>query len=152
MTSYVIRYARADEIPGILLGMSRNFWDSLGLDEEFDAPHTLANLHASAQSRLLIVLEKDDQVVGFLGGFIHPLICNASVFQAIDGAFWVEPEHRGGGGQLLLDGFESAAKDAGAKYAVLYSIRMGGGTPERAEAIYRKMGYRLAETVWRKEI
>ena len=130
--------------------MAERFWQLTRFPEvEFDEAHVLEMIELSHEQDLLIVLEVYGTVAGFVAGAQLPLLASRSVTQVTELAYWIEPNYRGWGAQLLAS-FQYAARNAGAKY--LNMIAMESCTPEKAQRIYRRAGFTLAETVYTKPL
>lgn len=91
---------------------------------------------------LALVLERDGRVVGMLlAQAVRLLLTRAMVAQEL--VFWVDPEARGAGG-ALLSAYEDWARRMGCVSCSLVTI------DERVGVLYRRRGYRRAETVFQK--
>jgi GNAT superfamily N-acetyltransferase len=93
----------------------------------------------------IFVAEVDGQAVGMIGGLILP---NPIVGErwAYEMAWWVDPEHRGRGWELV-ERLEAWARDRGALRLQLVAPEGSGiGT------IYRRKGYAPIETAYVKEL
>lgn len=100
---------------------------------------------------LLIVADTEDGLVGCVGGLKYPFLNNPAWIIGSEILWWVEPEYRNGGlGKQLIDAIEHAAKDAGCHLWVMVSLE--AVEPEKAGAIYKKLGYELTEHSYMKEL
>lgn len=129
--------------------MSRRFWDLTIYDDPFDEDHVGKMVALTADCDLLLVVQCGYDLVGFIAGVAVPLLGNAAVLQVTEIGYWIEPDHRGRGVELL-DALERAAMLRGAKY--LNMIAMESSRPELTQAIYRRRGYRKVETTWCKRL
>lgn len=143
-----VRPANEGDFDAILV-LSRAFWESLDYADPFEEEHVREVIETSHDHKMLIVLEVNEMVVGFAMGFIQPLIGAGSVLRAVEGAFFVHPDHRGSG-MDLLKGFERAARLCGAKYCNMFALQCS--RPEATETFYRRLGYEMIETAWRKKL
>lgn len=86
-----------------------------------------------------LVAEKDGTIVGFMGGFVaEPWFSREKL--AIDYAFYVAPDHRGGRvGAMLIQAFERWARDQG---VIECSPAVSSGiTADRTIGLYERLGY-----------
>lgn len=97
---------------------------------------------------ILLVAEIDEEVVGMIGGYVHPYIFNNNVMQLGEIVWYVKPEHRATrAGLLLLDCLEAAAKQNGVDYMVMMNFVDG---PEVVNRAYTASGYNMTEYAWTK--
>jgi len=89
---------------------------------------------------------KAGDLVGGIGCLIHPDL-NDGELQAMEGFWWVHPEHRGVGLKLLRR-FEDWALSMGAKRVLMGSLKVFEA--DRMKQMYEKMGYSEIETFWVK--
>lgn len=100
---------------------------------------------------LLIVADIGGEIVACVGGLKYPFLNNPAWIIGSEILWWVEPEYRNGGlGKQLIDAIERAAKDAGCHLWVMVTLE--AVEPEKAGAIYRKLGYELTEHSYMKEL
>ena len=130
--------------------MSHEFWQHTAYDDEFDPDHVLSMVKMAYDHDLLLVLEIDNCVCGFIAGVAIPLLGNGNVTQVTEMGYWINRDKRGQYGEVLIDGLEIAAENIGAVY--INMISMESSHPEVAEHIYRKRGYEKIETVYCKRI
>jgi GNAT superfamily N-acetyltransferase len=139
------RPATPDDIPRIV-AMGRKFWSQTAY-----APHVIYcpdSIAASAlemmAARLLVVAEVDGYVVGAVGLMAVPCYANRDVLTASELYWYVEDEYRdSGAGKALLAEIEDAARAAGVK--LLGMMLLEAVEPEKAAAIYRRLGYQAGE-------
>ena len=118
-------------------------------DEEFCGDTTWAMLKHCEKDGLLSVVEIGGEIVGFGCSVKGGLVCNASIYQATELGWWVNPEHRGGRNAIaLLKHMEGQAVKAGVKYFSM--VYMETSMPDTVRGIYERMGYNKAETVYTK--
>lgn len=134
---------------GKILKMCEVFWGYTCYDDAFDPEHVLKMIRLSSDHELLVVLQIEDEICGFVAGLALPLLGNGSVTQVTELAYWINADQRGHGLELL-SGLETAARMRGAKY--LNMISMASCEPEKADRIYDHRGYTKIETTWRKEL
>lgn len=147
-TATRVRPANDGDFDAIMV-LSRAFWEQTDYNDPFDEDHARDMMEMSHEHRMLVVLEVNEMIVGFASGFVQPLIGAGTVHQAIEAAFFVHPEYRGHG-MDLLKGFERAARLAQVKYLNMFSLQCC--RPEVAETVYRRLGYQHIESTWRKEL
>ena len=117
-----------------MLQMGRKFHKMSKMPCQFDE---------DAFSGLLLGLMKSDECAlfvsdgGFVGGVLVPAYCDPKWIQALE-LFWFSES---GHGMRLLREFEAWANDIGANEVRMSSI----GGLGRAEKIYSKIGYSVAE-------
>lgn len=92
---------------------------------------------------IVLVAEKDGQIIGIAGGILSPVYFNLSHMSGQEMFWWVDPAQRRGIGRLLLDALEGAARDAGAKSWSM--IALDKVHPEIMGRLYRGRGYRPSE-------
>lgn len=89
------------------------------------------------------ILVKDDAgIVGAVGALLHPHYFNNAHITGQELFWWVDPEHRGAGVELL-DALEDWARSMGARtFGMIALEAIDGG---RAGSIYKRRGYRPVE-------
>ena len=97
------------------------------------------------------VAEIDGKVVGALLGIMSPVWFAPEIRYAIEIAWWVNEEARGGRAAFrLLNAFEAWARDNGARAVVLSDLVINGETP--VGKIVERLGYRMVERSHLKEL
>ena len=145
----MIRPAEPEDFASIM-ELARVFWSTTDYkDITFDEEYATHMMKLSFDQGLITVLELGGWVVGFVGGFESPILGNKDVSSVIELAYYIKPEHRGNGVELLK-GFERQARDRGARFLNMVSLQCS--KPEVAEHIYSSMGYEHVESVYRKEL
>ncbi len=146
----MIRNATTDDFSEIEK-MASQFWPDAGFDVPYKEGSAMFYIKLAYNQSLLIVAEKDNELVGFAAGAKSPLMGNSDFTAGSELAWWVHPDHRGGKlGIQLLQGLEQAAKEAGCHYWSM--IFMQSSMPDTIKGIYEKMGYKLQETTYLKRI
>ena len=146
----MIRRATADDIPSLLV-LGEQFADFAPFGIEYSPEGTAAFITALLDAGLVLVAEQDGVVIGGLLGALAPLWYSPATLAASELAWWVAPEHRGGRSAIqLLKGFESWARECGAKLVVLSDLRVGDDYP--AGQLFERLGYRVSERAHTKEI
>lgn len=143
----MIRQAIDCDIPDILR-MAADFWKHTDYSEPFDHAH-VANAVQNCMSQGLVAVIDENGLVGFCAATMFPLLGSIGAMMATELAWWIDPNHRKGRKGLELMRFmESLARERGVKYFNM--IAMESSSPETAEKIYLRTGYRKAETTYTK--
>lgn len=101
---------------------------------------------------VVFVAEKGGEVVGFLAGMVVPLWFDALDWSAVELAWWLDPEHRGGSAAVrLVQMFESWASDRGVHRVVLSDVEFEDAA-QPAGALIERLGYTLVERAFSKQI
>ncbi len=137
----------ADIIP--CTSMAAQFWTHTRYEDPFDAEHVAYMFTACQRTGVYLVLEVDGAVVGFIAGLAMPLLGNRHVLQVTELAYWIQPDHRGHGVQLL-QAFQDAARERGAKY--LNMISLESSMPDVVRRLYESQGFEHSETVFTKQL
>ncbi|MBI4047615.1 MAG: GNAT family N-acetyltransferase [Devosia nanyangense] len=120
-----------------------------GLPFPFSAPHALAlaDGHIAAPHLLALVYEGDTGLLGVLlaSSQDHPF---AAIRYAAETVWWIAPEGRGQAATAMLAAYEAWALEQGCAFAGMAAL----ATFPRAEVIYRRRGYREAETHFLKPL
>lgn len=144
----MIRDATKDDFEDIL-DMCEEFWRHTAYDEPFDRDHSSAMVGVAFEHGLLMVVEIDGRIAGFIAGIKAPLMGSGQALAATELAWWVDPEHRGcGAGFKLMKGIEDRAREMGVKYWNMASMK--SSNDRHANSIYERAGYKLTETVYQK--
>lgn len=99
---------------------------------------------------ILLVAERDGEIIGMTGGLAHPVYFNLSHKSGQELFWWVQPGLRDGTGRLLLEAMEARAKAIG---CVSWSmIALDKVNPELTGKIYRRRGYRASEHSYIKRL
>ncbi|MBS0219138.1 MAG: GNAT family N-acetyltransferase [Proteobacteria bacterium] len=151
--SHVIRPAVEDDAEA-LLRMGEAFFKEAGHagQFEFDPLDFGATLDMLARHNLLLVVEKNGQVIGMAAADVAPAFWNRRVLMGREAFWYVEPAHRKGVGRELLHALECAAKSYG---ATVFDVVAEEGEGKRGAALarlYRAAAYSPAETVLRKRL
>lgn len=141
-----IRPAEERDVPrivemGVLFIAESEYW-KLGTASP-EKLTTLA-LHLMGHGAVLVA-EKDDKVVGMVGGFLynHPMV-DATVANEV--VWWVEPEARGMVGKALRDAFEQWAAEKSATHVVMVA------PTDRVGRHYEKCGYTALEQAFLRRV
>lgn len=96
----------------------------------------------------VLVIDDDGVIKGALGFIVAPDL-HEDVTVAVETFWFVLPEYRGGGKELMF-AFEKMAKELGCKRTAM--IHMVDSMPDTLETFYQKNGYKLIEKHYTKEI
>lgn len=91
-----------------------------------------------------LVMEHDGEMIGMLGYIVHSHFISGETV-AGEVVWWVEPEHRGEGFNLLMEA-EKRARAAGAKYMQMIA------PTEKLERIYKSMGFEFVEATYQRAL
>lgn len=99
----------------------------------------------------IFVAEHDGLIVGFIIGMQSSFWFAPEVTCAVELAWWVKEEHRGGRAAIkLLRAFEGWAKEIGTKVVCMSDLIIGGEAP--TGALFSKLGYSVTERAHIKRI
>lgn len=91
---------------------------------------------------VILVVEGEDGLVGATGALLHPHYFNSAHITGQELFWWIDPDHRGRGKELL-NALEQWVSDQGAHSFSM--IALEALEPERVGLIYRRRGYRPTE-------
>lgn len=92
----------------------------------------------------LLLAEFDGEAVGMIGFYVYPHFLSGEIV-AGEIFWWMEPEHRGAGKQLLRAA-EDEARKCGAK-----SMQMIAPDP-RVGKLYERIGYSYVESTYQRDL
>lgn len=137
-----------------ILDLLHKFWDEsdyskLGL--AFDSPRLVSMVKAVLDGGIAQVAVDEGKVVGVILVIVFPSPFHSDLVCATELIYFVDPAARGAGiGKLLVAAAENVAKQLGVR--LFNMVHLDSTNPERAEAIYKKAGYRKAETAFVKDL
>ncbi len=137
--NYIIRKAKIEDLEQ-LYPLVEEFVSSFMVDRD-SLKNSLLSLVGDSDA-LLLVVEKESELVGYCLGFLH------LTFYANGKVAWLEEimiksdYHRHGIGKALMEKFEIWAKDSGALLSALAT--------RRASSFYDALGYEESATYYRK--
>lgn len=145
----MIRPAVVDDLPR-LLEMGRAFNVEAGYAEivPFDQDSFGRTLAALAAAKVLMVIDHKGAAVGMAGADIGASVCNHQVRIAREAFWYIEPEHRKGGGLSMLNALECAAKNHGV--SIFDVVAENGKRDEALARLYRAAKFNPAERTFRK--
>lgn len=149
----MIRDATHDDIPQITkLGELFHVESGCGDIFEYsrdDTAKTLENL-ITGEDGILLVAERDGEIIGMCGGIAYPLYCNFAHKTGQELFWWMRPDLRDGTGRLLFDALESRARALGCHSWTMFALDTV--KPELTGRIYRRRGYRPSEHNYMKRL
>lgn len=153
----MIREAEPRDIPRIV-ELGRAFYEESGWADRLSGipdgnfcPETFAETASVLGERfLLLVYEKDGEVVGMIGVPYAPAIFNKKLLIAGEIFWYVVPSHRKGAGAELLRQLESAAKARNVK--LLSMVSEHGLRHEALAQVYKRAGFTIAEHTFYKAL
>lgn len=146
-----VRPAIEADIPDVVR-MGRHFWSQTFFKDVPYCPDSISyQCRLMMEHRLLLMGEVDGSVAGSVGALAVPLYGNLSVLVASELFWYVEPEHRNSGiGKLMLGGIEQAARARGVHTFSMMALE--SVEPEKAAAIYQRLGYEPTERAFSKRL
>jgi GNAT superfamily N-acetyltransferase len=137
-----------------MVKFGKQFWTQTsyyreGVEYDFEA---IRNMTISLiDNGIVLVARHEGAVVGLMLMMVGHMPFNPSTLVATELVYYVDPDYRASGaGQKLLRMAEKIAAKRGVKYISM--IHLDSVEPERAEAVYSKMGYSKTETLFSKDI
>lgn len=132
--------------------MGRHFWSQTFFKDIPYCQDSIAyQCHLMMEHKMLLMAEVDGKAAGAVGALPCPLYGNLSVMIASELFWWVEMEHRDSGiGKLMLSGIERAAKARGIHTFSMMALE--SVEPEKAAAIYQRLGYEPTERAFSKRL
>lgn len=144
-----VRKATHEDIFDLLV-LARGFSKEAPELQTWDKDKTeklLSDLMGSPDA-VIFVSEVGTEIVGFIAGMIQPTLFSHTKI-AFDLAWFVDKDHRGGGGAIrLVKKFEDWAKEKGADWVTMADIQ---GLFD-LEPLYTKLGYSLTEKAYSKRV
>lgn len=114
----------------------------------FDSEYTAKLVTILVTEHLTLVAEKEDGVMGFISGFVHPHVFNPNVKVLSEAFWWVKEVYRGSrAGIMLLDAFTAWGK---ANVNWVY-LNLQAHTPIKDVSML-KCGYQFRERVFLLEV
>lgn len=146
-----IRPATVDDVDGIV-EMARKFYEttdyaSLCPMEDIQAAGLACLL---IDSGVMIVVERDGELIGMAGLHIEPFTFNPTITMATELVYWLNPEARGGMiAAHLLEAITEECKASGCDVIRMMTLRT---SPPQAAALYDRYGYTPSENVFTKRL
>jgi GNAT superfamily N-acetyltransferase len=142
------RTANKQDIPA-LLGLCKRFFSVSGYAENmtFHEKSMRRTLEALVQNHIVMV--HGSPPVGVLAAVVGPMFFNAKELSVAELFWWVDPEHRGVGTELL-SALEAEAQKRGAKRVSMLCLEKL--EPEKIGQMYQRRGYSLVEHNYMKEL
>lgn len=145
----VIRPGVYADIPE-MVEMGRKFFEASGYSDitSFDEDSLKASFEKLLGSHVVLVVEKE-KLIGMAIALIYPFYFNVNHATSQEMLWWVEPEHRGIGTELL-EALMAAVKAKGAES--LSMIALEKLDPEKVGGIYERRGFRPSERSYIKKL
>lgn len=145
----MIRPASLSDVAAVAV-LGERFHEEAGLGDIASYSHadtraTLAGMVESPDA-ILIVAEKDGEIVGMAGALTFPFYFNAGHRTAQELFWYVKSDARDGTGRELIDALEATAREMGCESLIM--IALENISPEVTGRYYRSRGYRAAEHSW----
>jgi GNAT superfamily N-acetyltransferase len=141
------RLATEADLPEIVR-MGRGFWNQT--DYSF-IPYDDESIRwwstRMLECELLVAIEVDGKVAGFVGAISCPMLGNMKWKCAAELFWWIDPEYRNAGaGLMLFRAFKDQAKKVGVH--VMAMMCLESVEPEKATALYLREGMKPTERVF----
>lgn len=118
---------------------------------EYDDLDLMTATHACMQNGLVLVAEQEGAVVGMLFGVLTGIWFAPKTTWAVELAWWVQPEARGGtAGIRLVTAFQDWAREQGAKLVAMSSLHLDHDT--RVSSVLERMGFSPSEHTYIKRL
>jgi predicted N-acetyltransferase YhbS len=146
----IIRHATGDDVYE-LARLAKHFSDSSPYAKYWDKDQLVSSLYRllSLETVAMFVGEKDGHIVGAIAGMVANMWYNPNVPIVSELAWWVEVEHRGRVGPLLLRELEEWATEIG---AVIISIGELPNMNSNVGKLLTRRGYEMLEVTYCKEL
>ncbi|SMQ65838.1 hypothetical protein SAMN06295905_1329 [Devosia lucknowensis] len=146
MESSSVRLATTED-RGAIIRLLRDAHTAAALPFPFSAPHAAALIdrHIADPTLVALVAGTPAQAVLLASSQDHPF---AAIRFAAETVWWVAPEARGQFASQMLASYEAWAAEQGCTFAGMAAL----ASFPRAEVIYRRAGYRPAETHFLKPL
>lgn len=149
----MIRPARIDDCAEIArLGEifhAEAAWGDVCDYRQGDCQATLERM-CEAPETILLVAERDGDLIGMAGGLISMLYFNHAHLTGQELFWWIDPQERGSIGLRLLEALENEARARGCQSWAM--IALDKVDPERTARIYERRGYRASERSFIKRL
>lgn len=132
-----------------IVEMGRAFFEISGQDDiaTFDDEAAADTVRACMEEGVVLVLQKDGVLVGMAGALIYRIYLSRDDITAQELFWWVEPEHRGVGTELLKM-LERRAKENGAASIAMIELESMKGVGR----LYERAGYRAHDHTYVKRL
>lgn len=137
-----------------MVEFGKEFWHQTSYYKqgvEYDAEQCAALTHHLIDNGIVLVAHHEGEPVALLLMVVGPMPFNPLAIVATEMVYYVSPKFRKGGlGFRMLKKAEGVAKAKNVKYISM--IHLASVEPERAEAVYNRMGYHKTETIFSKDL
>lgn len=150
----MIRQLSPEEL-SLTIAVATDFFNESELPGELNLSHWLKTWRSLIYSKIGSIFAyfpdpNSLEVGGILGGLFYPCSMTGQL-EALEGFWYVKPEHRGGtGGIKLLKAFEEEGKKRGC--ARVKMVHLMSLNPEQVASIYERMGYHKLQVNYSKEL
>lgn len=111
---------------------------------------TISAFLSESINGVLLVVQREDALVGIAGAVIFPLYFNMN-FRVGQEMFWfVQPDERNGAGAALLDALEAETTKLGAD--VFMSACLAGKREKALDRVYQRRGYVPSENTYMRKL
>ena len=146
-----IREATMDDIDGIV-AMAQEFYATTSYADvcPMDDAQAAGLAIVLKDTGVMLVAERDGELVGMAGLLIEPFTFNPSVTMATELVWWVNPDVRGTTlAARLLDAITAACRDRGCQMVRMMTLH---DSPPQAAALYERDGYTPTEHAFTKRL
>lgn len=119
-------------------------WEELALNQKqvpLDPQYDIYEARDARGEVMLIILRKDGEIIGYFIGFVGPGLHYKTCLTLVMDIFYVLPEHRGGGGGVVL----FKAVEAEAKRRGVQRMIVGSKCHKDASFLFEHLGYEEVE-------
>ena len=118
---------------------------------EYEDSDIVNAARACMEHGIVIVAEQDGEVVGMLFGVTTGIWFAPKTTWAVELAWWVQPEARGGSaGIRLVTAFQDWAREQGAKLVAMSSLHLENDS--RVSSVLTRMGFTPSEHTYIKRL
>jgi len=150
----MIRYATEEDIPR-LLDLGEEFASTLerlpkGTSFSREDVEKVVRHLINSDGSCILVYEKDDIIIGILGGELLPLYFCPQAKNAMEHFFFVTEKARSeGAGDKLMEAFIYWGKEMGAVSVIMVSMNVS--TTTHSKEVFEKHGFKDFETAYKKD-
>ncbi len=146
---YNCRVARVEDFEAIL-PMAKNFYEVYQTTIPFDLESCYRLYLDLIEHGFIVVTQKGTEIVGMLGCMVGPFPLNQNYKVATELMWWMEPEHRGTKGSLMMMHVaEELAKIDGCHQIAMSAL---ANSPSGIAKTYERLGYVYQEGSFVKEL
>lgn len=150
----MIREATIDDLKGLVYLLEGFHKSAFPVEPSFnhvDLYNTLLDM-VNGDGGILLLAEKEDQLIGVIGGLVFPWYFNKSELVGQELFWYMHPEHRKGTtGIKLLQALEKKAKEKGCRSFIMAS-EYTMNNHDYMETMYHRMGYSNHESYYIRKL